>query len=480
MQVSYIPIYYDPTNNFVRSKHGKPPTILIDIKEFSQLVVQRDETGIVCGGRHPYYMFKIRKLLEALKNAGAILVFFAVGSKLNDVPHIFIPKREAEYTKYLKILQRIDEKVPIRQILKQKNRKSADIRATLSVEHNLIKVCKQYGEVHYNYVRHNQEIAQYANMHENDVLAIIAGDTDFLVFDGQFEYWPATQIDEKELMGVRVCRQTVWDALEVTPQQLAMVGALSGSIYLPQYVDKVKAFYEKIERGGPEFLKIRDLTTYVRNIRQTPIGNGATIEFDVDAVARDVFGDGYADEEMNTIKNGLAIYNLKFKIPMEKDLMLQQLKRFDRLLYLIQMTDKVFNVRDIAYIDFQNVRSKTYAELVCPLLLRILGIMFIERQGSDFAREICMKFSHEDPYEVVEESPCYPPSDLRFPFRKLYEDRNNERPHKWQLLLWTIDVDYSLWEKFKDLPHDMVTPLATLTYLVEVRRRILIDSVSLQ
>lgn len=433
------------------------------------MVVQRDETGMVHGGRHPIYISVFRKFLSGLKNAGAILIFFAVGNKLNEEPHIFIPKREEEYRKHVKLLKRIDEYVPIRKILDMKNRVVPDIRATLSVEHNALKLGKQYGEVYINYVRHNQEIAQYANTHKEDVLAIIAGDTDFLVFEGEFEYWPAIKLNLKELMGVRVCRQTVWDELDVTPQQLAMVGALAGSIYLPHYTDELKAFYERIEHAGPEFSKIPDLAAYVRKIQQTTKDDKQSVQFDVETVARDVFGDDYAEEELNTIKNGLTIYNLKFSIPRTNDLLLRQLKRHDRLLYKL-LTDKVFNVRDITYIDFENVRNRTYAELVCPLLQRMLGILFSEKYGTEFTRAICMKFSHEDPYEAVEETPCYPPDDLRMPFRSLYDNRSNEPPHKWRLFLWTIGIDDSLWETFRNTHKDLITPVATLMYLVEVRQ----------
>lgn len=449
------------------SKHGKPPTLLIDVKEFSQIVVQRDEIGIVCGGRHPQYTGKLRAFLKALKDTGAILVFFAVGNKLNDEPALFIPKREVEYQKHVKLLKRIDQGTPIRKILSQKNRNQTDIRATLAVEHNTIKLCKIYGEMHFNYVRHNQEIARYANEHKDDVLAIISGDTDFLVFDGSFEYWPAIQINMREMMGKRICRKIVWDELQVTPQQLAMVGAVGGSVYLPHYIEPMKQFYERIEHVGSAFSKIIDLAAYVRKIPQTLLKDGQSVKFDLDYVAKDVFGDNYTEGELNAIENGLVIYNLKFRIPTVTDPMLRTLMRFDRVLYKL-LTDDIYSVRDIAYVDFDTVRSKTYAELVCPLMQRILGILFLEQIDTDFTRKVCMKYNHDDLYEVVDETPCYPPNELRIPFRVLYDDRNNDRSKKWRLLLWTLGLDSSRWEAVKKLGHIMVTPVLTLMYLVEV------------
>lgn len=428
--------------------------------------MQRDETGIVLGGRHPLYMGVYRKFLAGLQGAGAKLVFFAVGRKLNDEPHIFIPKREQDYLKHVKLLKNIDKNLPIRSILSRKNHPVPDIRSTFAVEHNLIKLCKQYGELHYNYVRHNQEIVQYANEHGDDVLAIIAGDTDYLVFEGNFEYWPAIRLNFRDSTGVRVNRELILNELELTQQQLAMVGALSGSIYLPGYIDKMKEFYTRLRKDDTKFSKIPDLAEYVRRMPQTQVND--ELQFDLEFVAKDIFGDDYTEGELNAIKNGLAIYNLKFNIPTVADPLLRTLMHRDRLLYKLQ-TDDIFNVRDIVYIDYENVRSKTYDELVCPLLQRILGILFGEKCDSAFTRKICMKFSHDDPYEVVEQTPIYPPKVLRIPFKVIYEEHDKNQPKKWRLLMWTLGIEDCGWDALKNLPNDrLITPVATLMYLVMV------------
>lgn len=441
------------------SKHERDPILIIDIRQFAQIAVQREDINMVCGGRHQWISALFRRILTGLKKTGAKMVFFAPGNQLNDEPYIFIPKQELAYQSAHDILTRIDKGEPIRQILESKHR---SIRATLAVEYNLTKVCKPFGELHYNYVRHNQEIARYANEHKADVLAIISGDSEFLVFDGEYENWPVMEMDWIKLTGIRVSRQAVLDGLKVTRKQLAMVGALAGSAYLPSFIPPMKRFNTKLVRVGPKSSKIVDLAAYVQTIPQTPNG-----EFDLAFVARDVFGDDYTEEELNTINNGLAVFNLNFKKPAVADPMLRHLMRYDRLLYKL-LTDKVFCVQDIAYTDYISVRSKTYADLMCPLMLRILGVLFAETKDTEFTREICMKFTHDELYEVIAMPPWYPPADLHFPFKVLYEDHDNDSNQKWRLLLWTLDVDDSCWEALKSLHKHMVTPVATLMYLVKV------------
>lgn len=66
-----------------RSNHaGKSPQILIDLKECAHIFVQRDEMGIILGGRFNLYNFLLKQLLDNFKAAGAKLVFFMPGKCL--------------------------------------------------------------------------------------------------------------------------------------------------------------------------------------------------------------------------------------------------------------------------------------------------------------------------------------------------------------------------------------------------------------
>lgn len=383
--------------------------MLIDLKEFSQIVVQRDEVGLICGGRHPNYIFLFRRFLDSLKKTGVNLIFFVPGKKLNDDPSIFIPKRDIDYRKHLTWLDQIDAGIPIRKVLDQKNRRHPDRRATFAVEYNAIKVCRQFGDVYFNYYRHNQEIAQYANRQKDEVLAIVSNDTDFLVFGGSYQFWSCNDIDLKEMTTTQYCRKTVLGELQLTRQQLELVGALAGSHYLPMRVGLLKNFYTNLKHKGDGFAKIPDLAEYVRQVKQTPSSDPNKIIFDLNAVASDVFGEDYREEERNTIENGLAVYNLNFRIPAVPDTFHRQLKRHERFLYKL-LTDDIFNIRDIMFIDFRECKAKSYAELVGPIIQRLLGIIFSEKRGTGFTRQICIKYSHEDPHEIVDETPSYPPS----------------------------------------------------------------------
>lgn len=272
----------------------------------------------------------------------------------------------------------------------------------------------------------------------------------------------------------RLSAHMVCEGLSLTQQQLPMLSTLCGTIYLPHFSKPIKDFYKKLKPKNGKFWKIPDLVSYVKHLPQRPsrVNDYETV-FDIDTVAKDVFGEGYTQEEMNTIKNGLAIYKLNFTIPTVKDPLMCKLKRYDRLLYKL-LCDEVFCVRDIIFIDFQNYKKKAYDELICPLLQRMLGVLCSEDFGTDKKRAICMKFSHSEPYDVTEMLPMYPPANLRIPFKTLYEDRSTERAEKWQLLMWILGLNVREWENVKNLDiskekFDFVVPVCTLYYLVKVR-----------
>lgn len=64
--------------------NGKVPQILIDLKEVAHIFVQRDEIGVILGGRFDHYNKMLRQFLENLKKTNAKLVFFMAGTKYTD------------------------------------------------------------------------------------------------------------------------------------------------------------------------------------------------------------------------------------------------------------------------------------------------------------------------------------------------------------------------------------------------------------
>lgn len=415
---------FEYLKNFRGRGNNVRPKILIDLKEIIHAVVQRENLNNCLGGKYSLWTHYYRKFFTELKGARAELIFFAAGKKLTDEPVVFIPKREDEYIRHVEILDEIDNtNGSVQEFMRRRN---YDIRAPITFEYNMQKLAHEFGELRINYVRHNQEIAKYIQQHADDVLAIITNDNDFMVFDGQFQFWQANDINMKEMTGRRMCREKVRARLELNSTQMQLLSALSGSSYLP--VPIMKEFYKKIWDESVTGNRIPQIAKYIRD--QVPILSTGkdSVRFDLAKIARDIFGDEFTEHDVYAIENGLAQYNLNFDIEDEASPSSPNSKTMkfckSRNMFIYKLfTDDVYLIKDIAYIDFRNYKSKSYADLIIPSLRKAQGIIFANERNRPHDRTVCMKYAHDEPYRVVQEPIDYPKST-----RPRFIGCNN-RPH---------------------------------------------------
>lgn len=386
--------------------HGGDPTIIIDLKEAINIFVQRDETGVVLGGRYNIYNLKLKQLLAELKKTNAKLVFFFSAKKYTDQLTFFIPKREDDYINNLKILDAIDDGRDLKEFLAEKNRRSPDIRMPFAMEYNLKTIVQDFGELHINYVLHNQEIARYIKQHADEVLAVISNDSDFMAFEGDFQYWKANSLNFRELTCIRYCKNKLREKVGLDCHQMQLLSALCGSNYLPVYV--ITDFLNGLIEVSGCSSKILNVAEYVKKQPMQMIRNKP--KYDLESISRDVFGKEYTVEQLNSIQNGLQCYDLEFSDgPAFTNGFLNFCKKREMFMYVLA-TDEVLKVKDIAFIDFRNYRSKTYCELIMPILMKLCGVLCGEKTRRPVVRKVCMKHAHDEPFRMTEENIIYPPS----------------------------------------------------------------------
>lgn len=387
---------------------GKQPTIVIDLKELSHILGAKDEIGIILGGRYSKYNAMTKRFLDQLKAINAKLVFFSVGKKLNDTTEMFILHSEKKYVKYLSLLDTIENGNDLTAYLRNKNKFAPDIRMTLPINFNLNKICRQYGELKVTYVCHNKEIAEFLSKNTDEILSIITNDTDFLAFDGDFQFWSANNLHLTKLDCVRFCKVKLKSKLNLGPEQIHLVSALSGHDYLPR--EYVEPFWSKLaQEYGKKGPRIENLARYVKNLPMLPKGLGSNdVVFDVKQISQEVFGEHFSEEQMNGILNILRYYGSSVdKTSNVKSPFLKFCKENGPFLYKLA-TDTVYNIKDIEYIDYRNYKSKNYAELIVPILMKMCGILYKDDRSKPRTRIICMKFAHDEPFKLVHANVIYP------------------------------------------------------------------------
>lgn len=353
--------------------------------------------GQLLGGRYSLNVLYFRHFFKAMEKAKAELVFFVAGKTLSDDLPLFIPDREEEYISYIQIMDEIDASGGDTGAYVAK--KLADIKAPPAMEANLHKIAREYGEMRTNYFRHNQEIAQYVQQYDDSVLAIITNDTDFMVFDGKYKFWRANDIDMNGMTVFDYCRQKLREHIQLDTQQLQLLSALSGSMYLP--CDFLTEFYVAIGISSwIEGKHIGKLANYIRE--RTKYGCTMSV---LEQLASDAFGEKYTTQDVNAIENGLIQYNLNFQIRTPKALEFCK----DRNMFIYKLlTDDVYLIKDISYIDFRNFKSKNYAELIVPLLRKVQGILDANERPRPKTRAVCIKHAHDEPYKLYNEPIDYP------------------------------------------------------------------------
>lgn len=276
------------------------------------------------------------------------------------------------------------------------------------------------------YIEHNREIVHHFIENSNQTCALITNDTDFLAFEGDFEVWLMDDIDIKQMTCKKIQKENVYARLgfDYGVHQMKLLGALSGTAYLP--IERMINLIKELESNRIESKnrgKIWIISEYVRRETTEIIDNKP--QFDLDKISADIFGAEYTPSQRNTIVNSLAIYDTNFnldeislqnKVKSMENGFLSVCRERDPFLFQLA-TDDVYIVKDIAFIDYQNCRSKTYPELIIPILMKICGILFQSDRDDrcdsfEFSRQICMKHTHNEPSKVTDETIIYPPSKL--------------------------------------------------------------------
>lgn len=396
-----------------RKHDGKPPVILIDLKDCLHMLVLKDQIGVILGGHYDRYNKMMRQFLENIHATGAKLVFFMPGRQQSDDLPFFIPKTEETYIESLEILDTLKTKTDLNAFLQEKNRLYSNVRVELPFYYNLKKLVSNFGDFRITYEQHNQEIARYAKQNARDILALITDDINYLAYSATFQFWRANNLNFKEMTCNRYNKDRLYDKLGFHhgAVQMQLLNSINGTIFLPTFV--LNDFLNRLAKSNMnrhQCGSIWIVSAYVN--RQPPLVIAENkMTYDLKQISRDVFGDDFSREQLNAITNGLVCYDLDFEVQTKRNLsaFLQQCKNENSFIYKLA-TDDIFIVKDITYMDFRNYKSKSYAEMVIPILMKICGILFkdVFHPRRPKKHKICMKHAHDEPSKVTEEAIIYP------------------------------------------------------------------------
>lgn len=385
---------------------------MIDLKDLANSFVARKNGAmhVALGGLFPSYNKKLKDFVANLIDSGAALVFFMPGNMHKNEATFNSARSNATYLQYVSALDKIEQITSISDLenafANMYREFDCNFPMVKAYEYNLERMTRSKGEFYINNGRHRQRIARYAKEHANEVLAVITNDTDFLAFEGRFQFWHAKSINLNNLTGQRYSKRILYDKFGMNIHQMQLLGALCGSNYLSSEI--LSGFHNRLasENTDPKKNgKIWLVSAYVK--KQVYTADDGEINFDLHKLSSDVFGCRYTPEQRRSIGKCLKSYHTNFT----DDENVNESFLMGHNTFLFDLSEsEIFHILDIEFVDFRNCKTKNYAELIIPVLMKMCGILFKDRVERPVVRKICVKQAHDEPFKVVEHEIIYPSS----------------------------------------------------------------------
>jgi hypothetical protein len=211
------------TPSLKSSRYRQKPIIVIDVNSFVSVHARDHLTGIF-GGRYQVFESRYHTLFQRLIGAGAELVFFIDGPLQETKLPEWLRRQNDRYLSCLTILDQIRAGKPAQKIIAG-NRNVPQVRLYFV---QLKDICMAYGQLHIAcYNECDLAVAAFASKH--NALAVIADDSDYLMFEGNWRYWSAEQLNLTYLTTMEYDRDALRTYLGLSWLQMQIFASLAGN-----------------------------------------------------------------------------------------------------------------------------------------------------------------------------------------------------------------------------------------------------------
>lgn len=208
----------------LRARGGEKPTIVLDLQNMTS-ILNRDLGEMLYGGRSGKYWKMLDNFFKRLSSV-ANLVFFADGPVIDMKYDTWIQRQDEKYLKYEKIIDLINSNVPIQEVV----RKREYSIPSLSLYSDFLKIlAKVYGTLTIAVTTEcDTEIARYASLNPS-VIAVMADDSDYLIYPGQWRYFSIRQLNLETLMTKEFSRSALRRYLDLTDREMIILSTIAGN-----------------------------------------------------------------------------------------------------------------------------------------------------------------------------------------------------------------------------------------------------------
>lgn len=375
-----------------RVNNGESPVIVIDAMGILGLAAD-NQHEIFCGGRHKRYHDMFNKLFSDLIECGATLVFFSDLNIQQWKSDVWLARRDRKYADDCKLFDNIKRGLSVKQFRPTHSGKYCKL-----VEHALRDAGTKHGT--YNYTTKHDcdaELAKYARDH--NALAVIAHDSDFLIFEGYWEYWSAVDIDVNALTTVEFNRKALRQHLQLTHKQMPLLATLMGNDYTK--ANSLRTLYET--EWGDNVQRWLNVAKLVRQLGEAAFD---VSDEGIAHISAHVFGKNDNEGTRTMIRDSMQSYNLDFVMYEETDALLQKIVHVPDVYEML--TSPILTINMTMYDMREEMVGPLYPLVIAELNKRCVGLLFKQR-NMKHSYEFFAKFSHNEKFTSTTMQPVFPP-----------------------------------------------------------------------
>lgn len=348
------------------------------------------------GGRYNIYLKQFDTFLSGLKNAGATLLFCCDGQLQTVKVDEWCSRRNTDYRDSMKLL---DGNYTTRRF------------GCKSIMKDLMKLIKdkEFGEIVISTDRDCDTIAANYAISQN-ALAIVASDSDYLIFGGSFRLWQVSslKLDTFEVDSFDRC--ALRNHFNLSNDQMKALSTIAGNDYSKTILSTQPWKWSK----NTDFMVIANFCRTIKG------------EFNDDAFKKIAkFMNKNFDKceasltnYVNCIEESINFYDVNFELPTTPNINADKMKEYyiENVLMYALFTQKIFQY-DMNFVDLKhrsvNNNSEYFVDALLNVFRKLGGILLMERKGdTDILLKICTKYTHHNGYELKEHLPIYPEKGL--------------------------------------------------------------------
>lgn len=347
------------------------------------------------GGRQHQYMRAFERFVLELTGAGASLAFVCDGQLLADKNDEWCRRRNDDHLSTIDALTSTTadgEKVNVQAFLKRRFGCKTIVKSLLKLIDD-----NRYGQVVIS-TRCDCDLAIANYAKKFPTLAVIASDSDFLIFDGDFQWWHSDSMDMNRMVVSRFERTKLMNLLNLTREQMKYLAAIAGN-----------DFTKSLVRRSHNFKEIAEFCETLHEPRER--------------ILNDIVRFMQIDQRMDTEKaiDCVASSIKSYDIDPTDSTSIEMDKMSEYCLTNVMMYafwhQEIFQY-EMNFVDFKacsqskgknnNNDAHSFVDILLEVFRKLAGIMLKNTDHRNATLKIVTKYSADDGYAMKLHTPIYP------------------------------------------------------------------------